>query len=553
MVENHAPVAIVGAGPVGMVLALELAHHEIDSILIEAHASTTKFPKMDETNPRSMELLARLGIADEIRAAGVAPHFSFDTAFCSSLAGYEYARWSDPSVEQMRERIARATDGTMPAEPWQRISQEYAEAVLMRRCLDNPRISVHRPWRANSITECGEVVTIETVHVETAERRTVSAQYVVGCDGARSQVRACLGVEQDGMENILTLALVHFRSRDRRRLHAHGQFWHLYFASGGILIAQDEGDTWTLHGLVPPDTDPDDIDPVAFVRRICGAPVEVDEILAQSLWRPNVLLADRFRKGRVFLAGDACHQVIPNGGYGMNTGIGDAVDLGWKLGAVLNGWGGEVLLDSYEMERRPVAERNRDWSFRHVGVQLEIQSEVDLDLIGAASDEARRHRQEMAAFIATRRGEACSPGVEYGYCYDNSPVIVQEPGEVPPLDPLRYKPTTRPGARAPHVVLVDGRSILSQYSRAFTLVDHGGIGGERLVEEARAAGIPIQHVNGASAASAAVYERALVLVRPDGHVAWRGESVDDDPAAILAIVTGQVAVSTAAPQEEATR
>ncbi|MEV5840215.1 FAD-dependent monooxygenase, partial [Nocardia sp. NPDC052112] len=372
MVENHAPVVIVGAGPVGMVLALELAHHEIDSVLIEAHASTTKFPKMDETNPRSMELLARLGLADDIRAAGVGPDFSFDTAFCSSLLGYEYARWPEASVAQMRERIDRATDGTMPAEPWQRISQEYAEAVLMRRCLENTRIDVRRPWRVTAIAEHGDAVTVEMADAETAEERTVSAQYVVGCDGARSHVRACLGIEQDGMENILTMALFHFRSRDRKHLHAHGQFWHLYFASGGILIAQDEVDTWTLHGLVPPDTEPDDIDPVEFIRRICGAPVEVDEILAQSIWRPSAMLADHFRKGRVFLAGDACHQVIPNGGYGMNTGIGDAVDLGWKLAAVLNGWGGEVLLDSYEMERRPVAERNRDWSFRHVGAQLEI-------------------------------------------------------------------------------------------------------------------------------------------------------------------------------------
>ncbi|MBY8863409.1 FAD-dependent monooxygenase [Nocardia sp. CA2R105] len=554
MVGNQAPVVIVGAGPVGMVLALELAHHEIDSVLVEAHAETTKFPKMDETNPRSMELLARLGLTDDLRAAGVPPEFSFDTVFCSSLEGFEYARWSEPSVAQMCERIDRATDGTLPGQPWQRISQEYAEDVLMRRCLQNPRVDVLRPWRVTDVAEHDDEVTVTAVHAETGEARTLSAGYVVGCDGARSRVRTCLGIEQDGMERILTLALVHFRSRDRERLQAHGQFWHLYFASGGILIAQDEEETWTLHGLVPPDTELGNIDPVEFIHRVCGAPVEVDEILAQSIWQPNVLLADHYRKGRIFLAGDACHQVIPNGGYGMNTGIGDAVDLGWKFAAVLHGWGGDALLDSYEAERRPVAERNRDWSFRHVGAQLEIQSEVDLELIGADTEEGGRHRHEMAAFIAERRGEACSPGVEYGYRYEGSPAVVSEAGEGPALDPMRYEPTTRPGARAPHVVLPDGRSILSLYSRGFTLVDHGGIGGEKFAAAAWAAGIPFEHVViEASAGSASVYERALVLVRPDGHVAWRGESVDDDPAAILATVTGHVIVPAAVPQEEATR
>src|SRR5207244_285390 len=155
------------------------------------------------------------------------------------------------------------------------------------------------------------------------------------------------------------------------RLQAHGQYWHLFFARGGIVISQDEDETWTLHTLIAPDTDPASIDPVAVVRDVCGAPVEIDEVLEHTVWKPNVLVADSYRAGRVFLAGDACHQVPPTGGYGMNTGVADAVDLGWKLAAALDGWGGPALLDSYEAERRPVALRNRDWAFRNLSVHLQ--------------------------------------------------------------------------------------------------------------------------------------------------------------------------------------
>jgi 2-polyprenyl-6-methoxyphenol hydroxylase-like FAD-dependent oxidoreductase len=544
MTASSIPVAIVGAGPVGMVLALELAHQGIESVLIEARPNTTKFPKMDETNARSMELLSRLGITDEIRAVGVGPEYSFDTVFCSSLEGRELARWREPSAGEMKREIEAAVDGSTPAEAWQRVSQEHAETVLMRRCLASPKIDVRRPWRVTDVADDGAMVTIRAEHAETGERETISASYVVGCDGSKSQVRESLGIRQEGTEELLSLALIHFRSRDTDRLQAHGQFWHLYFASGGILIAQDERDTWTLHALVPSDSQPEDLDTTALVHRVTGAPVEIDEVLAQSVWRPNILLAETYRVGRVFLAGDACHQVIPNGGYGMNMGIGDAVDLGWKLAAVLSGWGGDLLLASYEAERRPVAEQNLEWSSRHVSVQLEILDEVDVDLAEQDSAAGIEHRAHLSEFIGERRGEASSPGVEYGYCYHDSPVVVPDNSEPFVLDPTTYSPTTRPGARAPHVPLPDGRSILTMFSRGLTLIDHGGEDGTELVDAARELDIPLHHlVLESTGPSAAVYERRLVLVRPDGHVAWRGDRVDVDPLTIISRAAGRSAAA----------
>jgi len=532
-----APVVIAGAGPVGLVLALELAHHDVPSILVERRPATTTFPKMDITNARSMELLARLGLADVVRSVGVAPQHSFDVVFASSLGGREFARWRQPSVDEMRAVIAERAEGSAPAEAWQRTSQEHVEAALMQRCLAQPLIDVRRPWGVTAVAQDADGAQTTIAHAETGEELVLRSDYVVGCDGAHSQVRRSLGIEQEGAEAVAALAMVHFRSRDREHLQAHGQFWHVYFASGGIVISQDEDEIWTVHAMVPPDTDLGALDPVALVHQVCGVPVAVDEVLEHTIWRPNVLVANSYGAGRVFLAGDACHQVIPTGGYGMNTGVADAVDIGWKLAAVLDGWAGDALLDSYEAERRPVAIRNRDWSFRNLSVQLQVLELADPALIDDDSDRGAAHRAELAAFVADNDGENTSTGLELGYSYAGSPVVVSDEDAPAPLDPLVYVPTTLPGARAPHVALPDGRSILSHFSRGMTLVDHGAADAERILDAAVTLGIPIRHVT--LDASAAVYERRLVLVRPDGHVAWRGDSAPADPGAVLAQVTGQ--------------
>jgi len=542
-----APVLIAGAGPIGMVLALELAHQGVRSILVERRPATTTFPKMDITNARSMELLARLGLADLVRSVGVPAQHSFDVIFASSLAGRAFGRWQLPSAEEMRAEIARCADGSMPAEPWLRASQAKVEAVLMERCLLDDLIDVQRPWQVTGVAQDADFVETTIAHAELGDHRVLRSAYVVGCDGARSRVRESLGVTQDGVEAVATFALVHFRSRDRERLQAHGQYWHLFFAGGGVVISQDEDEIWTLHSMIAPDTDPRSVDPVAVIHDVCGVPVEVDGVFESTVWKPNVLVADSYRAGRVFLAGDACHQVVPTGGYGMNTGVADAVDLGWKLAAVLDGWGGEALLDSYEAERRPVALRNRDWSFRNLSVHLQTWERADVALIDQDSEAGARHRTELGDFLAANNGENTSTGIELGYSYAGSPVVAAD-GEPPDLDPFHYTPTTLPGARAPHVALPDGRSILAEFSRVFTLVDHGATGAERVLEAAAARGIPIRRVAlDPHAPSAPIYERRLVLVRPDGHVAWRGDDLPDDCDALIAHVAGHGAALAATP------
>jgi len=543
--QTHTPVLISGAGPVGMTLALELASHGVRSTLVERNPQTTTFPKMDLTNIRSMELFHRLGLAPDIRAAGVGPTYSFDVIFAASLAGHEIGRWSLPSVDGMRATIAeRGFEGTQPQEPWQRVMQVEMEALLMLRCLESESIEVIRPFEVTDVAQDPDGVITTIVSREGDEKRTIRSSYVVGCDGANSAVRQALGISESGDRGVATLFQVHFRSTDMRALRAHGQFWHVFFLGRGFaaIIAQDEVDTWTVHQQLFDDTARlGDLDPMRSLHDTLGRPVEVDALMETSIWRPNVLVADRYRDGRVFLAGDAAHQVIPTGGYGMNSGIADAVDIGWKLAAVTQGWGGRRLLDSYEVERQPIAVSNREWSFRHLQVHLQAQGLADGSLLDADTPEGAACRARLAEHYERERGENESWGIELGYRYDESPIIPSEDGEAPEQPWNEYRPTTWPGSRAPHVSLASGGSPLDSFRSGFTLVDFSG-GGDRLESEAGRIGIPFRRLSLTDDANArAIYERDLVLVRPDGHVAWRGDSVPDDAAGLLARVTGQAA------------
>lgn len=532
---GHAPVLVVGAGPVGMTTALELAHHGIRCRLIERRRRTTRLPKMDVTNARSMELFDRLGVADDIRSVGVAPQHSFDVIWSTGLDGEPLTIWELPSVDRMWERIRNRNDGTQPAQPWQRLSQVHLEPALMARCRAHELIDMDIGWELTELHQDDEGVTSWLREVASGRQTAVRSTYVVGCDGASSTVCRSLGIGLEATADLDELPgayLVHFKSRDLPTLQRHGQFWH-YFAFRYVILAQDEVDTWTLHAhaLDPSDFDPPPEDPAAFARSLLGADLAIDEILMTSVWRPRFVVAERYRAGRVMIAGDAAHQMFPTGGYGMNTGVADAVDIGWKLAAVLNGWGGARLLDSYETERRPVALRNLRMSRRHIGIHF------------AAGQMLREGEpaEEIAAFLQSERGENEYAGVELGYRYHDSPVVCADGSPEPEWVPQRYTPTTWPGGRAPSVLLDDGAPLYDRLGRELTLVDFCGDGrADPLLAAAEARDVPLTHVVLPATGAADVWERGLVLVRPDHHVAWRGDASPDDPGAVIDRVRGLV-------------
>lgn len=287
----------------------------------------------------------------------------------------------------------------------------------------------------------------------------------------------------------------------------------------------------------------EDIDKHGLLDTVCGRHLEIDEVLQSSVWHANMLVADRYRLGRLFVAGDAAHEAIPIGGYGLNTGMADAVNLGWKLAAVVQRYGDEGLLDSYETERRPVAVMARDWSFCHLGVHVEAQELADRELIESDTAAAEEHRRALEEYFASNTGEHESFGVEMGYVY-TSPVIISDGTVVRENDGSTYIPTTVPGARAPHVRLSDDRSILDAYRDTFTIVSFIGEDAlSPLVDAAYAANMPLQVLAVEEEAVRSVYETDLVPVRPDGHVTWRGNSLPDDASSLIAAVTGRADTS----------
>lgn len=523
------PVLIAGGGPTGLVLAAELSRHGVASVLAERNPATTVFPKMDITNSTSMELLRRLGVDEELRAAGVAPGHCFDVIFAAGLDGPVHGRWRLPSVDEQRAELAAAADGSRPGQPWQRCSQAKFEALMMKRAHADDLIDVRQGWRVESFDDDGAGVVGELRDGD-GDTITVRADYLVGCDGASSTVRAALGIDMQGFGEFTNIALVHFRSRDLANLHALGPFWHIFTSTGATLIAQDEIETWTMHQDLGPDLpDGDPIgDPSRFVAESLGRPIAIDEVLATSVWRPTALLADSYGRGRVLLAGDAAHTMIPTGGYGMNTGVADAVNLGWKLAAVLQGWGGPALLDSYEYERRRAGEQSQQACIQNALVHLTYRGMVNADLVAEDSAAGAAHRDEIARHLADD-GENLSLGVERDVRYDGSPVVVPDGSAAPAWERRTYVPTVRPGHFAPNVAMGRGRSLFDRFGPGFTLVDALGDEGEaaRILDEAARLGIPVTLVSLREPDLAALYGHRLTLVRPDLHIGWSGTTVAD--------------------------
>lgn len=501
---RHVPVLIAGGGPVGMTLARTLASFGVRCLLVERQPSTTRHPKMDITNGRSMELFRRIGLADKLRAVAVPEDNNFDISWITTLiGGRELHRFRYPSVSEKRAEIRERNDGTQPREPAMRVSQVMIEPVLRDSIVGHPLVEAHWGVAFEDFTQDGDGVTCTLRTIATGETETVRCDFLAGCDGGNSIVRDKLGIGLSGKANVAHRYMVHFHSEARDVLQAYGIAWH-YQSAMGTLIAQDDKEVWTLQMRMPADPN---TDPNTVLDAWVGGSAFARQILVANPWFTNLLLADRYASGRVFLAGDSAHQYIPTGGYGMNTGIGDALDLGWKLAATAKGFGSANLLASYERERRPVGYRNRLASERHTGVRIKIaelyEKERDLDALGRA-----------IAGLGNAENE--SWGVEFGYRYDGV-----EP------DPLRYEPTTAPGARLPSVVLRDGTFLYDRLGPWFTLLCFGSADPTPLIDAAPA---PLDIVVIDEPEVAPIYAAKLVLVRPDTHVAWRGDHCADGRA-----------------------
>lgn len=534
--QTTTDVLIVGAGPVGLGLALELAWRGVRCTIIDQGDGVITAPKLGAIGIRTMEFARRWGIAERIRGTPFRRDYKLDMVFATSMAGHFLARHEYPSL---------ADDAPPPESPEQkwRCPQLWFDPLLTQCVREHSSATLLHRRRLEGFEQDGEQVTANVTDLATGRRERIVARYMVGCDGAGSTVRRQLGIEMEGRRALDYSAAVFFRSAALTAAHDKGEAErYLFFGAKGFwgnISAMNGQDLWRLT-VVSNEAEVDQVcvDAADWVRRGIGRDDVPFEVISALAWRRSQLTATRYHEGRVFIAGDAAHTMSPTGGFGMNTGMGDIVDLGWKLQAMLDGWGGEKLLESYGVERRPVGERNVNASAHNYFALKSVQDASRIDEPGPGGDAVRRQVGEAIAQATHTEWETL--GIHLGYRYEGSPIIVPDGTPADEDSPRYYRPTTRPGHRAPHAWLPDGRSTLDLYGRGFALMRLGpqapDTGAFRQAAASR--GVPLQVHDIESPEVASLYERRLVLVRPDGHVAWRGDALPADAGHVLDVARG---------------
>jgi len=529
------PVLIAGAGPVGLALAIELAYRNVRCLVVEQTDGSVDFPTTNLANTRTCEHLRRWGIADRMRfESGYPTDYPRNYLFVTRMDGFEITRFDHPANGAPESRSPYSPEGRL----W--ISKPYFDPVLHQHVATLPQVEVRYLTEFKSFVQTSDNVTATVVDVKSGKEETIEADYLAGCDGGRSNIRRALGIKYEGVFSQGQNVAVLFRSPLLRHIK-HGpavQYQIINAQINGAIAAVDGKEQWRLNVRNVLQEQIDTLDAPEKLRAALGPDIPF-ELLAVRPWTGHCIVADSYQQGRVFLAGDAAHLNWPAGGFGMNTGVGDAVDIGWKLASMLQGWGGANLLNSYTAERKPIAMINVNEA---AAMRANFDKETPFSAkIGDDSEEGRQLREKARAAIMRTRAKEFqhdSAGIELGYRYENSPVCVGDGTAAPELDHGLYVPSTWPGARAPHAWLKDGRSTLDLFGKSFVLLNFSGANTSTITDAAQHVRLPLAAVNLNEPRVREIYERDLVLIRPDGHVAWRGDKLPENPSEVLDKVRG---------------
>lgn len=540
-----AQVAIAGGGPVGLTLAMDLASRGIDVIVIEQRrAGEPPSVKCNHVASRTMEIFRRLGLAAEIRMAGLPDDHPNDVVVRTRATGFELMRIPIPS-RQHRFSATHGPDTNWPTpEPAHRVNQIYFEPILLRQAAQNPRIRILMHTRFEGHRQDGDRVHLTALDLDTHEPLEIECAYFIGCDGGRSEVRRQIGAKLAGDDVIQRVQSSFIRAPALASMIKPPAAWMSYLYNrerAGNLVAIDGRERWLLHNyLLPHERDFESVDRDRCIRALLGVGTDFQyELLAREDWTGRRLVANKLRDRRVFICGDAAHLWVPYAGYGMNAGIADAMNLSWMLAAHLKGWAPATILDAYELERLPTAEQVSRFVAKHaenaIAERTTLPQEIEDDTPAGA---AARSRIGQAAYELHVQQFACA-GLNYGYSYSGSPLIAYDGEQAPGYTMRTYTPSTVPGCRTPHVWLADGRSLYDAMGPDYTLLrfdTHLDV--SNLIRAAQVRGVPLAVVDVATRESPSPYRHKLLLSRPDRHVAWRGDRLPDDPLSLIDLVRG---------------
>jgi 2-polyprenyl-6-methoxyphenol hydroxylase-like FAD-dependent oxidoreductase len=542
---NDSDVLIVGAGPVGLTLAIDLAWRGIDVTVVETRApAAPPEPKCNHVAARTMEIFRRLGLAEKVRNAGLPADYPHDISYRTSFCGQELTRIHIPS---RRDRFT-ATDGpdcNWPTpEPPHRINQIFLEPILFEHAAAQARIRIINRTAAEEVVVEDTCAHVNLRDLDSGAVRRVSCRYLIGCDGARSVVRKAIGAELSGDAIVQRVQSTYIRAPgliDRQQSERAWGTGAINPRRSGMVYAIDGTERWLIHNYMRPgEGDFDSVDRDGSIRTILGVDAGFHyEIISKEDWVGRRLIADKFRDRSTFIAGDAAHIWVPYAGYGMNAGIADAMNLSWLLAAHLNGWAPPAILDAYEAERWPITSQVSRFAMSHAEAEIRRRGAVpaEIEEAGEPGERARREIGDLTYQINVQQ-YACA-GLNFGTYYDRSPIIAYDGTEHPPYTMDLYTPSTVPGCRTPHFWLADDRSLYDAMGEGFTLLRFDpAVDVAPLQAAARARGVPLTLLDITKGSAAIADGNALVLSRPDQHVAWRGNRLPADPLSLIDRVRG---------------
>ncbi|MEM7114330.1 MAG: FAD-dependent oxidoreductase [Chloroflexota bacterium] len=548
-------VLIVGAGPVGLTLAIDLAQQGVNVIVAE-----TRRPRQVPTvrcnhiSARSMEIFRRLGVAHKLRSAGLPANYPHDASFRTTVVGRELSRIPIPSRQDRLLAMHGAIDLDGPdswwptPEPPHRINQLFLEPLLFDHTAAQQNLDLLNRTRIIGFEQNEQRVVALAENLDSGEQFTIECQYLVGCDGGRSTIRKAMGANFVGDAVVQRVQSTYIRAPKLLDMMPSGPAWAIVSLNprrSGTLYAIDGRERWIVHNyLRPHETDFEAIDRDWSIRTILGvdalgiADFEY-EVLANEDWIGRRLVADRFRNQRVFICGDAAHIWVPYGGYGMNAGIADAANLAWLLAAHLNGWGSVHILDAYERERLPITEQVSRFAMNYAAHMIKnrriVPENIEEDSLAGKAIRAE-FGQELYDLNVQ---QYCCGGLNFGYYYDDSPLIAYDGGQQPAYSMADFTPATVPGCRTPHFWLANNQSLYDALGSDYSLLRFDPtIPVAPLLDAAQQRRMPLTMLEIDPTLAPAAYTTKLLISRPDQHVAWRGNAIPDNPSALVAQLCG---------------